>query len=101
DQDCRSNFFFHEWAERLEGESFILAPGDEDDRFVLREQCFFDRVEVRGLRVVDVIDAGDLPDELATMRSWFVSAERRDHLFEREAAGHAGSERGHQVFNVV
>ena len=71
DQDRRSYFFFHQRAERFEVKSFILSASDENDRFGLRAQRFLNRVEIRRLGIVDVIDTADLPNEFAPMRPWF------------------------------
>src|SRR4029077_11048400 len=38
DQDCRFNLFFYQRSKGIEREPFVLAAGDENDRFGLRAQ---------------------------------------------------------------
>ena len=45
-ENNRARFLPNELAKRLVSESFILSARDENDRFVLREQRRFDRVEI-------------------------------------------------------
>ena len=85
----------------VEGEAFVLAAGDEDDRLRRAEKRFFERIEVGRFRVVDVIDAVDFADEFEAMELRAIGAKRRDHLLEGQPAGAADSERGHHILSVM
>ena len=39
-------FLPNEFAKGLESETFVLSARDQNDRFVLRKQRLFDRVEI-------------------------------------------------------
>ena len=101
DQNRRPHFFGNERPERFESETLVLSAGDQDDRLVLREERFFDRIEIGRLRVIDVIDTANLADEFTAMRPRLVGAKRRNHLRKGQAARQTDGERRHQVLDVV
>ena len=64
-------------------------------------QRFLNRVEVRRLRIIDIIDAVDLTHKFAPVRPRLISAERGHHLFEAQTPRVTGGECGHQVLDVM
>ena len=64
DEDGPAHFAADERRDGIEGETFVLATGNEHDRFGRSQERFFERVEIGRFRVVDVIDPAAWAGEL-------------------------------------
>ena len=80
DEDGAAAFPGDQAGHTAELETLVLSAGDEHHRAALPGEGFFKRVEIGGLRVVDVIHAIEGPHPLAAMRQRTVGAQRLAHL---------------------
>ena len=81
-QNGAPHFASDERRNRVEGKTFVLPAGDQDDWPGRAEQRFFQRIEIRRLRIVHILDPADRANEFEAMQLGAVSAKRWNHLLQ-------------------